>query len=145
MNKRLVIILSVVFLALLTDRFIFTTSGAKVKLEPEVLRASVNSELKIQVYASNLLGFKVPFREVNVRFVIEEGANLIEILNESANGTAVIRSKGLEGEAVVGIYSLNSGLQVSRVLIKILPFGMSRIQAQDAVSDKLDLAAFFPP
>lgn len=110
-----------VLLALLSDRFVFTTSSAKIKLHPEMLRANINSKLQIRVFASNLLGFKVPFREVQVRFVIEEGSNLIEIVNESEEGTATVRSKGIEGEAAVGIYSLTSGLQINRVLIKILP------------------------
>jgi hypothetical protein len=34
---------------------------------------------------------------------------------------AKIRSKGIEGEAIVGIYNLRSGLQITRVLIKIVP------------------------
>jgi hypothetical protein len=33
----------------------------------------------------------------------------------------MVRSKGVEGEAVIGIYSLKSGAQISRVLIKIMP------------------------
>ncbi len=99
----------------------FTTIGIKVELEPEVLRAYNTSEMEIIVCRSNMLGFKVPFSSVDLRFTIEEGYNLVEIVNESADGIARIRSKGIEGEAVVGIYSLKSGMQVSRVLIKILP------------------------
>jgi hypothetical protein len=63
----------------------------------------------------------VPFAESEVRYVIEEGNNLVEIVNEDPKGKCRIRSKGIEGEAIVGIYSLRSGVQVSRVLIKILP------------------------
>lgn len=105
----------------MTDRFVFTSSGIKIELKPEVLRASNNSELEISVYRSNLLGFGVPFGKVEVRFAVEEGGNLVEIVNESPDGTAKIRSKGIEGEAAIGIYSIKSGLQISRVLIKILP------------------------
>lgn len=93
----------------------------KIKLEPEVLRARNNSELEINVYRSNLLGFGVPFGKVEVRFVVEEGANLVEIISESPNGKARIRSKGIEGEAVIGIYNIKSGMQISRVMIKIMP------------------------
>jgi len=114
-------LLAVILLALVADRLIFTSSGIRIKLEPEVLRASNNSELEINVYRSNLLGFGVPFGKVEVRFVIEEGINLVEIVNESTDGYAKIRSKGKEGEAVIGIYNIKSGLQISRVLIKILP------------------------
>ena len=76
----------------------------------------------INVYKSNLLGFKVPFSVSEVRFAIEDGANLIEIVNEStAEGFVKIRSKGIEGEAIIGVYSLRSGVQVTRILIKIMP------------------------
>jgi len=106
---------------LIADRLIFTSSGIKIKLEPEVLKASSNSELIINVYRSNILGFGVPFGKVEVRFVVEEGANLVEIISESPDGKAKIRSKGVEGEAVIGIYNIKSGMQISRVMIKILP------------------------
>jgi hypothetical protein len=119
--KKLIIILAVVLLGLLADRFIFTSSDVKISLKPEILRASRNSEMQIRVFRSNLLNFKVPFSSVEVRFVIEEGGNLIELSGESSEGTVNIRSKGIEGEASVGIYSLKSGLQIKKILIKILP------------------------
>ena len=120
MYKKLTIVLSVILLALIIDRVIFTSTGPKIELEPEVLRASENSSLEINVYRANLLGFKVPFSSVDVRFAVEEGANLIELINESGEGYAKIRSKGIEGEAVIGVYLLKSGLQIKRVLIKIM-------------------------
>jgi len=46
---------------------------------------------------------------------------LIEIVSDSNDGKIKVRSKGLEGEAIVGVYSLKSGVQISRVLIKVLP------------------------
>ncbi len=105
----------------MADRVIFTSTDAKVEVKPEVLRASHNSQLEIIIFRSNMLGFKVPFSKVDVRFAAVEGANLIELLSESTEGTVTIRSKGIEGEAVVGIYSLKSGLEIKRILIKILP------------------------
>lgn len=66
------------------------------------------------------MGFKTPFGETNARFDIEQGANLIEIKEVSA-GIVNVRSKGIEGEAIVGVYSLKSGMLIQKVLIKILP------------------------
>ena len=106
---------------MIADRVIFTSTDAKVELKPEVLRASENSQLQIDVFRSNMLGFKVPFSTVDVRFVVEDGGNLVEIVTELPGGSATVRSKGVEGEAVIGIYSIRSGLPVKRVLIKILP------------------------
>jgi len=85
-----------------------------------VLRANTSSELIINVFRVNMLGFKTPFSKVYVRFEIEEGANLIEVTSYTGE-SAKIRSKGIEGEAVVGVYSLKSGALVSKVVIKILP------------------------
>lgn len=68
-----------------------------------------------------MVGFRTPFKDVQVRFEVEEGKNLIELYNEIPEGKVSVRSKGVEGEAVVGIYSLKSGAQISRILIKIMP------------------------
>ena len=57
-----------------------------------------------------------------VRFEIEEGENLIE-LSDATTGSVKVKSKGIEGEAIIGIYSLRSGVMVSKVLIKIIPLG----------------------
>jgi len=97
----------------------FTSSGIKIDMKPEVMRGV--SEAEIIVFRSNLLGFKVPFSSVDVRFAVEEGANLVEIINESSDGKLKLRSKGIEGEAVIGIYNIKSGMQITRVLVKILP------------------------
>ena len=67
-----------------------------------------------------MLGFENLFGKADVRFEIEEGGILVE-LTDATNRTATVRSKGIEGEAVIGIYSLISGMQISKVLIKIFP------------------------
>ena len=84
-----------------------------------------------------MLGFKVPFSIVDVRFQVEEGAGLIILDNESSEGNVTVKSKGIEGEAIVGIYSVKSGLQIQRVLIKILPRDVAVIQAGSLAVDLL--------
>ncbi len=68
-----------------------------------------------------MLNFKTPFRNIEVRFEVEEGKNLVELFDESPEGKVKVRSKGIEGEAVIGVYSLKSGAQINRILIKIMP------------------------
>ncbi len=121
MYRKLIIVLAIILLGLLAERLVFTSTDVKIEIDPPVLRASTSSELKIEVYRSNTLGFKTPMSSVELRFQIEEGSNLIEVFNESADGSVKIRSKGIEGEAIIGIYSLKSGLQLRKVFIKILP------------------------
>jgi hypothetical protein len=119
--KKLTIILAVILTALAADRVIFTSSDVKIDVSPEVLRASVNSEVLISVKRVNILGFEVPFSKVDAAFVIEDGANLVEFVGEPGNSSVKVRSKGLEGEAAIGIYSVKSGMQIRKVLLKILP------------------------
>jgi hypothetical protein len=119
--KKLVIVLAVILLALVAERFVFTTSTISVDITPPVLRASIHSELQIDVYRENMLGFRVPFSNAEVLFAIEEGSGIIELIGDSSGGTVKVRSKGVEGEASVGIYSVKSGLKLKKVLIKILP------------------------
>jgi len=125
MYKKLTIILAVVLLLLASEKVIFTSNDVKFEVKPEVLRANPNSELEIEVYRINMLGFKVPFSSVEVRFQVEEGSNLVELHDESADGKVKVRSKGIEGEAIVAIYALRSGAVIKNILIKILPRDMA--------------------
>ena len=84
------------------------------------MRAAETSSLIITVYPVNLLGFRNLLGKTEVRFEIEEGSNLVDLLN-TENNSVTVRSKGIEGEAVIGIYSLRSGLQISKILVKIFP------------------------
>jgi len=93
-----------------------------VDIEPPYLKASTVSSLTMKVYPLNTLGFRNIFGRSDVRFEIEEGGNLIELQNATAEAVTV-KSRGIEGEAIVGIYSLRSGVLISKVLIKILPLG----------------------
>ena len=92
-----------------------------MELNPGYLYASQYSELIINVFPVNTLGFHTPFSKAEVRFDIVDGSNLIELANTEENHTAKIKSKGKEGEAVIGVYSLKSGLELYKILIKILP------------------------
>ena len=121
MYKKLTIILAVILAALAADRLVFTSSDVRIDIAPEVLRASVNSEVLISVKRVNILGFEVLFSKVDAAFVIEDGANLVEFAGEPGSSSVIVRSKGKEGEATIGIYSVKSGMQIRKVLLKILP------------------------
>ncbi len=121
MYKKLIWILAVILLLLLADRFILTSSDVKIEMKPEILRASTTSELVINVYRVNLLGFKVPFSKIEAQFLVEEGKNLVELSDDGTGSSVKVKAKGVEGEATIGIYSLKSGMQIRKVLIKILP------------------------
>jgi len=125
--KKLTIILAVILAALAADRLVFTSSDVRIDIAPEVLRASVNSEVLISVKRVNILGFEVPFSKVDAAFVIEDGANLVEFAGEPGSSSVVVRSKGKEGEATIGIYSVKSGMQIRKVLLKILPRDVASI------------------
>ncbi len=127
MYKKLTIILAVILAALAADRLVFTSSDVRIDIAPEVLRASVNSEVLISVKRVNILGFEVPFSKVDAAFVIEDGANLVEFAGEPGSSSVVVRSKGKEGEATIGIYSVKSGMQIRKVLLKILPRDVASI------------------
>ncbi|KXK43502.1 MAG: hypothetical protein UZ05_CHB002002820 [Chlorobi bacterium OLB5] len=121
MYKKIIWVLAVILFLLLAERLVFTSADLKITLSPEVLKASHNSELFIEVNRVNYLGFKTPFSSTDVFFTVEEGKNLINI-SEIINGNSVkVTAKGVEGEAVIGIYSIRSGMQIRKVLIKILP------------------------
>jgi len=125
MYKKLVWILAVILIVLAADRIIFTSSDIKINMKPEVLRASVNSEMVIEVYRVNILGIRVPFSKLEAQFLIEDGKNLIELSGEETGNSVKVRSKGVEGEASIGIYSVKSGMQIRKITISILPRDMA--------------------
>ncbi|HWA06721.1 MAG TPA: hypothetical protein VG961_09250 [Ignavibacteria bacterium] len=125
MYKKLVWILAVILFILAADRIIFTSSDIKIDMKPEVLRASVNSEMIIEVYRVNIIGFKVPFSKIEAQFKIEDGNNLIELSGEENGNSIRVRSKGVEGEATLGIYSVRSGMQIRKIIITVLPRDMA--------------------
>ncbi len=125
MYKKLVWILAVILFILAADRIIFTSSDIKIDMKPEVLRASVNSEMIIEVYRVNIIGFKVPFSKIEAQFKIEDGNNLIELSGEEKGNSIRVRSKGVEGEATLGIYSVRSGMQIRKIIITVLPRDMA--------------------
>jgi hypothetical protein len=111
----------VILLGLLAERLVFTSVKVKVELDPGFLHASQYSQLNMTVYPANTLGFKTPFAKAEVRYDIVEGGNLIELVNSDNAGMVIVKSKGKEGEAIVGIYSLKSGMELYKILIKIVP------------------------
>lgn len=100
------------------------TAKIKIDIEPSYLRASETSFLTIDVYPVNTFGFRNLTGKTEVRFEVEEGDALISLEKISTQSVSV-RSKGIEGEAIVGVYSLRSGVIISRVLIRILPSGIA--------------------
>lgn len=118
--KKLTILLAIVLLGLLAERFVFRTVKVEVEMSSPFLRASPTSQLLLKIIPVNSLGFRTPFASRKARFDIEEGSNLIELVQTIEYDHAVIRSKGIEGEATVGIYSLKSGMLLNKIIIKIV-------------------------
>lgn len=90
-------------------------------MDPPVLKASPFSEMTITICNVNSLGFQTPFSKVQARFEIEEGSKLVELENFVENNKVKMKSRGLEGEVVLGIYSLKSGMLLRKLSIKIVP------------------------
>ncbi len=118
--KKLTITLAIILIALLAERFIFHTTKIIVEINPPVLRANISSFVILEIIPVNTLGFRTPFAKSQARFDVEEGANLVELVQNIDYNRAVVRSKGIEGEAIIGIYSLKSGMLLQRITIKII-------------------------
>jgi hypothetical protein len=109
---------------LIADRVLLNTAKVNVDIEPPYLRASTTSSLTIKVYPVNTFGFRNLLGKTEVRFEVEQGDVLISLENMNTQSVTV-RSNGIEGEAIVGVYSLRLGVLISKVLIKILPLGVA--------------------
>ena len=105
---------------MLAERFILHTIKIDVDVEPPFLKASTYSQITITIIPKNSFGFRTPFSRFEARFEIEQGENLVELKNLTEKDKVILQSKGIEGEVIIGIYSLKSGILIRKLIIKII-------------------------
>lgn len=101
-------------------------------MDPPFLKTSPYSQMVITIIPKNILGIKTPLSKTGVRFEIMEGSNLLELESFLDNDKAIVRSKGIEGEATIAIYSIKSGVLLNKLLIKIVRGDLTFNEYQEA-------------
>jgi len=124
MEKRTLIII-ISFIAILfilaAYNYIFSIYETDFRVSATHLVADGNSQLTIIAIPLNGLGFRAPFRKVPTVYMVDEGNNLIEIIqNDEMHGILKIRAKLASGKVVISAKS-KYALLPSLFEILILP------------------------
>jgi len=101
--------------------FIFSIYEVKIIVKPDVIFADPSYEIIVTAEPINAMGLGIPFRTLNTKFKIIEGANLVTIkLVDEENGLIVLQPKGIDGK--IGIYvDSEYSLFPSYIEISVLP------------------------
>ncbi len=106
MTKRMWIIfgsvMGTLLLAIVLFNYVFSIYETKFDVTRDVLYADGATTATITAIPVNAWGFKAPFRKGTTRYIIEEGADKVDILlNDEQNGIFSIRSKLIAGRVVI--------------------------------------------
>ena len=86
--------------------YVFNIYEVTVKVTPPNLFADNSSRITIRVIPINALGKRAPFRSVNAKFIITQGKDLIDVIEQDENnGILILRSKGKEGKVIIIVKS----------------------------------------
>lgn len=106
MTKRMWIIFGslagALLLALVLFNYVFSIYETKFDVTRDVLYADGAATATITATPINAWGFKAPFRKGMTKYIIEEGADKVDVLiNDEVNGVFSIRSKLIAGKVVI--------------------------------------------
>ncbi len=101
--------------------FIFNIYETEINVVPQNLFADNHSTISVSIIPINSFGWKVPFRHVRANFIIKEGKQLVDIVEESKYGdTIILRAKDKTGKVEVYVKSEYS-LLPSLIEINVYP------------------------
>jgi hypothetical protein len=105
MDKRMIILLTAVgaiFIGFLLHNYVFSIYETVFHQTGDRLYPDGRSKISITAVPINALGLKALFRSANTQFTIEEGADLVDVIeNDEAKGVITIQAKMLSGKVVI--------------------------------------------
>ncbi|MGO9482555.1 MAG: hypothetical protein ACLP05_12355 [Candidatus Kryptoniota bacterium] len=103
--ERLVIaFLLLAFAGFMLYKLVFMTTSVSFESYPKRIFIYSSSPVTVKVIALNRLGFGIPFKRLNGKFVVKEGREIIEIVGNKRD-ELVFRTTGTGGRLVVLYYT----------------------------------------
>lgn len=127
----MIALLLVGFLGFVLYKLVFLPTSVSFESCPKKIFVYSSSSVTIKIIALNRLGFGVPFKHLNGKFVVREGTEKIEVVREERD-EFTFRTKGSKGRLVILYYT------------SVVPFPVEIIlNIEDAtVADKNSRAVF---
>lgn len=95
-------ILGTLLAAIVLFNYVFSIYETRFDVTNQTLYADAGSTVTITATPINAWGFKAPLRKAHTRFVIEEGADKVDVVTkDEENGVLTLKSRLLSGKVVV--------------------------------------------
>jgi hypothetical protein len=85
-------------------RVVFSPVSVTFKTYPVKILTNSSSPITVDVFQINRLGFRVPFRHLDGKFVVNEGAERIDIVQE-AKDKFIFKTRNSSGAVVILYYA----------------------------------------
>ncbi len=102
--KSLIIVSAAVLLGIVCYKVVFVPTSLTMASSPDKVFAGGSSPVVVKATMINRLGMPVPFRHLSGKFVVDEGADKIDIVKTDRD-ELVFRTKGTTGKLVILFYS----------------------------------------
>ena len=102
--KSLIILSAALLLGIVCYKVVFVPTSLAMASSPDKVFAGGSSPVVVKAKLLNRLGMPVPFRHLAGKFVVDEGANMIDIL-KTERDELVFRTKGATGRLVILFYT----------------------------------------
>jgi hypothetical protein len=131
-EKFVITFLLLVFFGFVLYKMVFLPTSVSFESYPKKIFVYSSSPVTVKIIALNRLGFGIPFKRLNGKFVVREGTEKIEVVGEKRN-EFIFRTKGSSGRLVILYYT------------SVVPFPVEIIlNIEDAtVADKDSHGVFF--
>lgn len=96
--------LVLIVLGLVLYKVYFLPSTISFESKPAQILTNGSSPVIVKVYAVNKLGLRIPFRHLDGKFTVREGAEKIEVVSEEKD-EIIFRTKNSTGRLVILYYT----------------------------------------
>jgi hypothetical protein len=105
MNARFAVaVVAALLLGIVGYKVVFVPTSLRMKSTPETIFAQSQSPVVVRAILTDKLGLRVPFRHLSGKFVVDEGAEKIDIVKTEGDEIE-FRTKGMTGRLVILYYS----------------------------------------
>lgn len=102
--KSLILVSAAVLLGIVCYKVVFVPTSLTMASSPNKVIAGGSSPVVVKATMINRLGIPVPFQHLSGKFVVDEGADKIDIVKTDRD-ELVFRTKGTPGKLVILFYS----------------------------------------
>jgi hypothetical protein len=102
--KSLIVISLALLLAIVCYKVVFVPTSLAMSSSPDKVFAGGSSPVVVKATLLNRLGMAVPFRHLTGRFVVDEGADKIDVVRTESD-ELIFKTKGATGKLVILFYS----------------------------------------